>query len=371
MAKETLFLDREISGFTYLSEFAAYCFLYPSAPFLLEVGQTYEVHWDGEVFACASYSTEATGVYSVYIGDGTQIGGTGNGEPFVISYTPSTNYLSFFADNEETSHTVGVYQIVEEEPGENPGTSTGAVDIVLKDRSGNPVQYPGVNTIKVNTTDGGTQNFGAYDPETLTPDKLAEGVTVGGVVGTMTVPLIVENVIIEPDFSDGDFTANAPDGVAIRSAIIQKPDTLTPGNIAEGVNIAGIIGTLVASTNVKIASGTISSAQSSDYTVTHDLGVIPDIVILKSGYIGGYGHHSLVVGFSSAFATLCGIGLNVAASANTSGKIYCNNFSNSGIENTTNAVPIHAATETTFVIDASSTYKIYANSQWLAIGGLT
>jgi hypothetical protein len=66
--------------------------------------------------------------------------------------------------------------------------------------------------------------------------------------------------------------------MAVKSAIIQKPETLVPENIAEGVDIAGIVGTLAATDGAKIAMGTLES-QATNITVTHNLGVIPDIAI--------------------------------------------------------------------------------------------
>ena len=58
---------------------------------------------------------------------------------------------------------------------------------------------------------------------------------------------LLENVLIQPNFSNGDQSFSAPDEMAVKSAIIQKPETLIPENIAEGVDIAGIIGTLASS----------------------------------------------------------------------------------------------------------------------------
>lgn len=55
---------------------------------------------------------------------------------------------------------------------------------------------------------------------------------------------VMENVPVTLDFSSGDQTLTAEDGTLIRSALIRKPDTLTPENIAAGVSIAGILGTL-------------------------------------------------------------------------------------------------------------------------------
>lgn len=119
-------------------------------------------------------------------------------------------------------------------------------DIVLKDRNGNDVQYPGVNYLKVNTTDGGTQGFAAYDPETLKAENLPVGVTVGDVAGALEVPQLLENVPVALDFTNGDMEITAPDGYALKSGIVQKPANLTPANIAKDVDIAGVVGTMEA-----------------------------------------------------------------------------------------------------------------------------
>ena len=57
---------------------------------------------------------------------------------------------------------------------------------------------------------------------------------------------VLEDVPITLDFSEGNQTINAGDGYVVKTAIIQKPETLIPENIAEGVDIAGVIGTLAA-----------------------------------------------------------------------------------------------------------------------------
>ena len=56
---------------------------------------------------------------------------------------------------------------------------------------------------------------------------------------------VVDGLEIVPDFSAGDYEVVAPTGLLVRSAIIKKPKTLVPDNIAEGVEIAGIVGTHV------------------------------------------------------------------------------------------------------------------------------
>lgn len=56
---------------------------------------------------------------------------------------------------------------------------------------------------------------------------------------------VLDGLEIVPDFSAGDYEVVAPTGLLVRSAIIKKPKTLVPDNIAEGVEIAGVVGTHV------------------------------------------------------------------------------------------------------------------------------
>lgn len=55
---------------------------------------------------------------------------------------------------------------------------------------------------------------------------------------------LIEGMEIPLDFSAGDQSLAAPDGQAVKSATIKKPTTLVPENIADGVDIAGVVGTL-------------------------------------------------------------------------------------------------------------------------------
>lgn len=48
------------------------------------------------------------------------------------------------------------------------------------------------------------------------------------------------------DFSGGDMTITPAAGQVLSGLTIPKPETLIPENIKEGVNIAGILGTLAA-----------------------------------------------------------------------------------------------------------------------------
>lgn len=55
---------------------------------------------------------------------------------------------------------------------------------------------------------------------------------------------LIEGMEIPLDFSAGDQPLAAPDGYAVKTATIKQPATLLPENIANGVNIAGVVGTL-------------------------------------------------------------------------------------------------------------------------------
>lgn len=90
-------------------------------------------------------------------------------------------------------------------------------DSVIKDRAGIEVEYTGVTKVKLNTVDGGKQYF-------------SEGEA-------------IEGVEVSLDFSNGDQTITAPDGKLVKSAIIKKPDTLVPENIALDTIVAGVVGT--------------------------------------------------------------------------------------------------------------------------------
>ena len=55
---------------------------------------------------------------------------------------------------------------------------------------------------------------------------------------------LIDNIDITPDFSLGNQFIVAQEGYAVKGATILKPETLIPENIAEGVEIAGVVGTM-------------------------------------------------------------------------------------------------------------------------------
>lgn len=72
---------------------------------------------------------------------------------------------------------------------------------------------------------------------------------------------LIENMPFVVDFSEGDQFIEAPEGYAVKSAVVKKPENLVAENIAEGVDIAGIVGTLASGGG----SGGGSSLEPGDY----------------------------------------------------------------------------------------------------------
>jgi hypothetical protein len=112
---------------------------------------------------------------------------------------------------------------------------------------------------------------------------------------------------VDLDFSGGDMVVTPEEGKVFSSLNIPAPENLIPQNIAEGVNIAGIIGAMVAGAGgpeVRIASGSFSGIRT-PYTVEHNLGVIPDFVI-SYGLMSSPNDSCLHVGTSEAGAEKLG-----------------------------------------------------------------
>lgn len=173
------------------------------------------------------------------------------------------------------------------------------------------------------------------------------------------------------DFSGGDMEVTPNDGEAFSKVSIPKPSTLVAENIAEGIDIAGIVGTLASGGSIKVASGMIEGNDySSTYTLAHNLGVIPDIFYFATndGTSNGY----IVSGFgvSSAFSNLYGITYNTSFYCSSNLVLPRSNLSYL-IDSTSTWSIINNANEQTINIKAASTRKLPSEINWIAIGGLT
>ena len=106
-------------------------------------------------------------------------------------------------------------------------------DIKLKDFTGETQPYNNVDKIWLESAESTEEN------PVLIP--FAYGLPV-----SMTV---------DPNFASGDMNVVIPEGQVVADLRIQKPATLLPRNVLDGVNIAGIIGT--ATGNIINASGAV------------------------------------------------------------------------------------------------------------------
>lgn len=97
-------------------------------------------------------------------------------------------------------------------------------DIVLKDRDGNPVNYP-TDTVSLLMSDGTVQKFvniaGVPIPEERTVDL---------------------NFASGGDVADMEITPSS-EGRVMSKVTVKKPETLIPENIAKDVDIGGVVGT--------------------------------------------------------------------------------------------------------------------------------
>ena len=366
------------------------------------------VSWDGTEWGV--FPQDMGGPY--LIGNAALIGaGDDTGEPFAIASISAelagndTGTTQITAeDNEATSHTVAIYQTVEDEPQEEVG-------IVIKNYSGTPIEYKGVDKVMFNTADGGKRvyskgealegvsielDFSSGDqtvkaaegtlvksavikkPETLVAENIKSGVSVAGVEGSLIGD--GEEVTVALDMSDGDMVIEPSNGKLFSSVTVEKPDTLIPENIAEGVDIAGIIGTLVAGgggSKVVMATGRVSGSISGNVKVTHNLGVIPDVILVQAestttSSSDKYVRHAC--GISSAFRDAMGatpiVRYSVFGCCSTLQSTYECYKSSWTIED--KYTLINSATDTTFYLgDSANGYRSQGYYNWYAIGGLT
>jgi hypothetical protein len=292
MAEIILFAERQIDGFANTQGYGVpsrgFNFGEDIEAFVLEPNSEYTVLWDGEAYKTIAQDVSAAlgnGAYALGNAAAFDSSFSGNNEPFIIGWSTVGIVILVVDGSTETTHTVGIVQEIEKE--EQPETQYGPNDAVILSYSQTPVVYEKIPKVWLTHPDS------TEEAPVLVPFSYGDAVS---------------NVEVVPDFSSGDQLVEAVAGTLIKSAILKKPDTLVPENIAEGVDIAGIIGSLVAGGgggNVSFAWGNLNTAAGT-YTVTHGLGTVPDLVILATTSNGAYvlttaANIVHAVGMSSAF----------------------------------------------------------------------
>lgn len=106
--KITVLREQEMTGFALDAEFG-YAKGDTEPTFTLTEGEKYFVTWDGVTYETTALPADSFADGAVYVGNGSPMGLTGNGEPFAIAYMNGMIFYLAFTDASE-SHTVGIYQ---------------------------------------------------------------------------------------------------------------------------------------------------------------------------------------------------------------------------------------------------------------------
>lgn len=261
--------------FSYKSEYGVFVNESNPSVFLPVAGKKYRIVWDGDEYIEAAMTHENF-PGQVLMGNQLLAGGENTEQPFAIASIENGDGMTIFALDTKESHRLAVYLVEEEQP-EEPTETTG-VTIVLYDRTGAAVTYEGVETLTTDTpvegeyatfTHGelltgteieldmsaGDQKVSVPDgylvkeatlkkPETMIPEHIKRGVDIGGVVGTFAGDETEK--IVDLDMSAGDQVIEADADTVMKKVTVRKPETLLPENIADGVNIAGVVGSFKA-----------------------------------------------------------------------------------------------------------------------------
>lgn len=228
-------------------------------------GETYRIVWDGVAYDCVAKYVESGGIVGTGIGNFGVAGlGDDTGEPFLLGVFADGSNTACYATEEAASHSIILYRLLSDGDG-----------IILKNYSGEDVAYNNVDAVLFNTEDGGTQEFTRgtlitglatsvnfangnqvistpagtlaksatlIKPATLLPENIRNGITIAGIEGEFIGD--TEELALSLSMADGDMVISpTADCKVISQVTISKPETLIPENIAEGVEIGGVVGT--------------------------------------------------------------------------------------------------------------------------------
>jgi hypothetical protein len=277
----------------------------------------YRVSWEGEETVLMAYPGPNG---EVCLGNLFVTGsGENTGERFLIVYGDGYSNIATYEAGE--SREVAIWL-------------TNEVGIVLQDYTGAERAYYDIDRLRVDTTDGNTVEY----------------------IHDSLVPETVEKTV-ELDFSVGPMTVTPGAGQAFSQVHIPVPKGLAPDNIAEGVDIAGIIGIFAASGGAKIAHGSFK-AKSTTEKIYHNLDAWADIVVAYTEEQVGSGS---LIGYLSMRTWLCN------ALGTSYGGIGFKSGQTSTVRSTGTAVWYDSVS---FYPYSSFTYVVGKTYKWFAISGL-
>ena len=236
-------------------------------PFELIAGETYRVVWDGVPYDSMAIAVNSDGLSGIGLGNFGLLGmAEDTGEPFVMGVFADGSDTACLTPQEGDYHSMIIYRLL-----------AAGNEIVLKNYSGEPVTYENVDAVMFDTPDGGTRVYTRGElisglsvgldlkngnqvittpdgtvarsatilkPDTLVPENIRNGITIAGVEGEFLGD--TEELALSLSMADGDMVITpTEDSKVISQVTITKPETLIPENIAEGVEIGGVVGTFV------------------------------------------------------------------------------------------------------------------------------
>lgn len=341
---EILLLPEQQFTSVYL-EGTGWCWDIP-ATFDLVPGQSYRIVFDGTDYECVCMDISAMFPNTVAMGNGAAFGLPGNGEPFALMDYIGGDEISILCLTDsaiQNTHTISIYgeEAVKPEEPEQP-------KILLRDHTGTAVGYEMPQRLRLDTSDGGTTEF-------IHEDLVAE-------------PVEKE---VELDFSGGDMTVEPVDGTMFSKVTIPVPENLAPGNIAEGVSIAGIVGEMMAGgKNVKIAGGSFNGGGT--VTVQHNLGVVPDLFVAWCGNstLSGRDGSAVAIGVSRALKDRFGINYCRYAVKPSGSSAMMTDRVTTPLDEYGGDRWIYSASETKITIGSDYVTTFGYTYEWIAIGGV-
>lgn len=398
MAVTTLFPETTV-GFTLNESVGLYTFGFSPSPVTLVGGETYNFVWDGEEWNCTAVLFEGEG--AVVLGNLSLFSSDyeDTKEPFIVMCAVDGSFVEIGTKETDATHTIAIYQ------GEEDG-------LVIQNRYGEDETYIGAEIVRIRKTDGNIQTFSKGEtmektveldfsnggmvitpdadklfnsvtipkPSTLIAENIRENVEVAGVKGAL-VDNAQEELNVELDFSSGDMEITADEGKVFSKVNIPLPETLIPANIAEGVNVAGVIGALAAGGGGGAVYASGSFAGNDSYvTVEHNLGVVPDILIVNTASNPATTTSACIktiVAFSDAMKTLLNVPwyqLGALVRKATGSSYYGFSYPEAMTSDMTGTGgQINNVTETSMTVGLGTTYRTGSSKTyyWFAIGGLT
>lgn len=411
--EETLLEDFDDQG-------SGYLVIFMDTDILLSEGETYRIVWDDVDYVCVSFGADG----AVCVGNTEFLGGADTQQPFFVGVIPGalheqeTNSL-MCAAKEGPPHRLAIYQTAEAE-------AVPSATVKIKGYSGAEFEYQNVPKVWLAAPESTVDNpvlvpftygeavdnvqivpdFSSGDhtlkmpagemarsavvkkPDSLIPGNIKAGETVAGITGEYEgeVPE-TEELTVPADFSAGDMVLEPLEGKMLSKAIVQKPETLIPENIAAGINVGGIVGSLTAEAN-SIYNYTFFSGTDGSKTVTHGLGVMPDLILVfafmqssafdtsKTGQLTIRNNEIIAaVGMSAAYRKKIGeyqdagqFLLNPNSSTYIDYVFYKKGYDESGSPST-----IFSRVDTEKAVIGSSSYKLTSAAKYIciAIAGLT